>query len=68
VTQHRAVNVVARTKRSRDSAPEALLAVTAEHYGWAMLLGVWLVYFCFGLTTASLVPLVGPIRADSITA
>jgi len=29
-----------------------------------MLLGVWLVYFCFGLTTASLAPLVGPIRAD----
>ncbi len=29
-----------------------------------MLLGVWLVYFCFGLTTASLAPLVGPIRAE----
>jgi len=29
-----------------------------------MLGGVWLLYFCFGLTSASLAPLVGPITAD----
>ena len=29
-----------------------------------MLAGVWLLYFCFGLTAASLAPLVGPITRD----
>lgn len=29
-----------------------------------MLAGVWLAYFCFGLTVASMAPLVGPITAD----
>ncbi len=33
-------------------------------YRWAMLAGVWAVYFCFGMTTASLAPLVAPIKAD----
>jgi len=31
---------------------------------WAILFGVWLVYFCFGLTTAGLAPLVAPITRD----
>jgi cyanate permease len=33
-------------------------------YRWAMLGGVWLVYYCFGLTSAAMAPLVGPIRDD----
>jgi cyanate permease len=31
---------------------------------WLVLFGVWLVYFCFGLTIASMAPLVGPISAE----
>jgi cyanate permease len=31
---------------------------------WLILLGVWLLYFCFGVTIAAMAPLVGPIRAD----
>jgi len=30
-------------------------------YRWVVLAGVWLVYFCFGLTTASLAPIVAPV-------
>ncbi len=30
-------------------------------YRWAILAGVWLAYYCFGLTTISLAPLVGVI-------
>ena len=33
-------------------------------YRWAMLAGLWAIYFCFGLTTASLAPLIAPIKAD----
>ncbi|MDP3175100.1 MAG: MFS transporter [Phenylobacterium sp.] len=33
-------------------------------YRWAMLGGVWFLYFSFGLTTASIAPLVGRISAD----
>ena len=33
-------------------------------YRWVLLGGVWLIYFCFGLTTASMAPLVAPIAAD----
>lgn len=29
-----------------------------------MLAGVWAIYVCFGLTTASLAPLIAPIKAD----
>ncbi len=39
-------------------------ASPAGRYRWALLGGVWLVYFCFGLTVASLAPLVGPITRD----
>lgn len=33
-------------------------------YRWVMLGGLWLVYFCFGLTVAALAPLVGTITGD----
>ena len=33
-------------------------------YRWWVLGGVWLVYFCFGLSTMSMAPLVVPIVAD----
>ena len=37
----------------------------ADHpYRWVMLGGVWLVYFCFGMTVAALAPLVGTINRD----
>ena len=36
----------------------------AGRYRWVLLGGVWLIYFCFGLTTASLAPLVAPITAE----
>jgi cyanate permease len=31
---------------------------------WLLLGGVWLIYFCFGLTISSIAPLVGSISAD----
>lgn len=31
---------------------------------WVLLAGLWLMYFCFGLTTAGMAPLVAPIAAD----
>ena len=31
---------------------------------WAMLAGVWALYFCFGLTVSALAPLVAPIIRD----
>ncbi len=37
----------------------------AEHpYRWVMLCGVWLIYFCFGLTAAAMAPLVNVIVDD----
>lgn len=33
-------------------------------YRWVLLGGVWLIYFCFGLITASMAPLVTPITAE----
>ncbi len=33
-------------------------------YRWAMLAGAWLSYFCFGLTTTGLAPLVGTITEE----
>lgn len=33
-------------------------------YRWALLGGVWLIYFCFGLTAAGLAPLVQPITQE----
>lgn len=31
---------------------------------WLVLAGVWLIYFCFGVTAASMAPLVGPVGTD----
>ena len=31
---------------------------------WLMLFGVWILYFCFGLTAYSLAPLVRPITQE----
>ncbi len=31
---------------------------------WLILFGVWLIYFCFGLTAAAMAPLVSPISAE----
>jgi cyanate permease len=31
---------------------------------WLILFGVWLIYFCFGLTIASMAPLLSPISAE----
>ncbi len=48
--------------RGGQSSIEAL---AADHpHRWMMLFGVWLLYACFGLTAASLAPLVGPITRD----
>lgn len=43
----------------RELPTEDVAAESA--YRWAILGGVWLVYFCFGMTTASMAPLVAPI-------
>lgn len=48
--------------RGSTSSIEALAA--GHPHRWAMLAGVWLLYACFGLTTMSLAPLVGPITRD----
>lgn len=37
---------------------------TTHPYRWAVLGGVWLAYFCFGLTAVTLAPLVGVIGTD----
>ncbi|MDP7651148.1 MAG: MFS transporter [Rhodospirillales bacterium] len=36
----------------------------AHPYRWVMLGGVWLVYYCFGLQTAAMAPLVKPVTDD----
>ena len=33
-------------------------------YRWVMLAGVWMVYYCFGLQTAAMAPLVKPVTDD----
>lgn len=39
--------------------------IASEHpYRWAVLAGLWFIYFCFGITTTSLAPLVQPITRD----
>ena len=40
------------------------LAASAHAYRWAVLGGVWLVYFCFGLTIVTLAPLVNVVGLD----
>ena len=39
-------------------------AASQQGYRWAMLGGVWLLYFCFGLTAAAVGPLVPAIVGD----
>lgn len=46
------------------TADAAAPSPPATAYRWVVLFGVWLVYFCFGLTTASLAPIVAPVMAD----
>jgi CP family cyanate transporter-like MFS transporter len=36
----------------------------AQRHRWAMLAGVWLVYFCFGATAAAIAPLVSRITTE----
>ena len=43
---------------SKDDSPQT------HHFRWLMLGGVWLIYFCFGLTVTSLAPLVRPVTRD----
>ncbi len=40
------------------------VAIPSQTYRWVMLFGVWLIYFCFGLTVSALAPLVRPITED----
>ncbi|HEY9568629.1 MAG TPA: MFS transporter, partial [Thalassobaculum sp.] len=45
------------------AAPDAVEASTGAAL-WVLLFGVWLVYLCFGMTTVSLAPVIGPITRD----
>ena len=45
-------------------APMTTVAIPSQTYRWVMLFGVWLIYFCFGLTVSALAPLVRPITED----
>jgi CP family cyanate transporter-like MFS transporter len=45
-------------------SPVTMSATPAASLRWFILLGVWLVYFTFGLTAMSLAPLVEPITRD----
>jgi len=46
-------------------APEAEDFHAPTHpYRWAMLAGVWLIYFSFGIFVASMAPLIAPITAE----
>ena len=54
---------------THDAMPANTAATSAFHapthpYRWAMLAGVWLIYFSFGIFVASMAPLVAPITAD----
>jgi len=42
----------------------ATAATPPRPYRWAMLAGVWLVYFCFGMNAAAMAPLVHAISAE----
>jgi len=48
---------------SDHDAPETP-DITRDPYRWLMLAGVWLLYFCFGLSIAALAPLVQPITTE----
>lgn len=40
------------------------MTTSNNRYRWILLLGVWLLYFTFGLAVTSIAPLVEPIRLD----
>jgi cyanate permease len=39
-------------------------APTAHPYRWAMLSGVWLIYYCFGMTSVAMAPLILPVTEE----
>lgn len=47
-----------------DFASDAGLPAASHPYRWGVLGGVWLAYFCFGMTTVTMAPLVGVVGAD----
>lgn len=47
-----------------SSGPAAPAQSSPHPYRWAILFGVWLVYYAFGLTISGLAPLVVPITRD----
>lgn len=51
-----------------DPPPEAVsgadAAASSHPYRWGVLAGVWMAYFCFGMTTVTLAPLVAAVGAD----
>ena len=47
-----------------NQAGEDATPAAPHPYRWAMLAGLWLIYFGFGLTVASTAPLVEPIARD----
>lgn len=51
---------MARLPAGKDAGPSG----PPTPYRWLMLAGLWLVYLTFGMTAASLAPLVGPITRD----
>ncbi|MFM9969119.1 MAG: CynX/NimT family MFS transporter [Burkholderiales bacterium] len=48
----------------RSEAPSPEVDYAAHPYRWVVLAGAWLAYVCFGMTVASLAPLVQPITLD----
>ncbi|MDG2284821.1 MAG: MFS transporter, partial [Alphaproteobacteria bacterium] len=49
---------------SSDTAAPPPAKSTVHAYRWVMLAGVWLIYCSFGVTVASIAPLVSVITAD----
>lgn len=47
-----------------SEAADAEPASGTHPYRWTMLAGVWLAYYCFGLTAVSMAPVVGVISSD----
>ena len=53
-----------RGDAGRGATPSAPVLPHAHGYRWAMLGGVWLIYFGFGLLSAAMAPLIDPISRD----
>jgi len=47
-----------------SAQPPAGFDPTTHRYRWVILAGMWFLYVCFGMTAASLAPLVAPITHD----